>query len=144
MAFFLCVCVEMSQGFCVKCREKRDMVDPEIIVNKRGVQMMQAKCQVCGRKVNTFIKGAKKAGVYILDASSNDAPKESLVVRPVRSSHREAEGGKGQHGRAQASLLSRKRKQSRNGRGSKANRALLAPEEGVFENVEVCDDEGGE
>ena len=138
------MCVEMSQGFCVKCRQKRDMIDPEVIVNKRGVQMMQAKCQVCGRKVNTFIKGAKKTGVIILDAKGEDAAKESLVVRPVRPSHRKAEGREGQHGRAQAPLLSRKRKQSRKGRGSKANRALLAPEEGILENVEVCDDEGCE
>ncbi len=120
------------------------MIDPEVIVNKRGVQMMQAKCQFCGRKVNTFIKGAKKAGVYILDAKGEDAAKESLVVRPVRPSYRKAEGREGQHGRAQAPLLSRKRKQSRKGRGSKANRALLAPEEGILENVEVCNDEGGE
>lgn len=35
-------------AYCVKCREKRDMEDPERVTMKNGRPAMKGKCSKCG------------------------------------------------------------------------------------------------
>ena len=35
-------------GYCVKCREKREMKDPKENVTDRGMRMAKGQCTVCG------------------------------------------------------------------------------------------------
>jgi len=38
----------MVQAYCVKCRKKRDMVNPTKVTLKNGKPAMKGKCPVCG------------------------------------------------------------------------------------------------
>jgi len=48
------------QGYCMKCREKREMKDPKEVTLKNGRQAMQGECAVCGTKI-TGMGGGKAA-----------------------------------------------------------------------------------
>jgi len=39
------------QGYCVKCRAKREMKDPKSITMKNGRPATQGVCPVCGTKM---------------------------------------------------------------------------------------------
>ena len=39
------------QGYCVKCREKREMQETKEVVWKNGRRAMEGKCPVCGTKM---------------------------------------------------------------------------------------------
>jgi hypothetical protein len=39
------------QAYCVKCREKRDMMEAQEVTMKNGKRAMQGKCGVCGTKL---------------------------------------------------------------------------------------------
>ena len=45
------------QGWCVKCKAKRDMKDPERVTLKNGRPATKGVCPVCGTKM-TKIGGA--------------------------------------------------------------------------------------
>lgn len=47
----------MPEGYCVKCREKKDMNNPQIITMKNGKPATQGTCPTCGTKI-TRIGGA--------------------------------------------------------------------------------------
>lgn len=47
-----------EQAYCVKCREKRDIKDPQEVTLKNGRKAMQGTCPVCGTKLNRML-GAK-------------------------------------------------------------------------------------
>ena len=61
----------MVTGYCVKCKEKRDMKAPEIHQTARGGYMAKGICSVCGTKMSAMMskdnaekaiqEGAKKA-----------------------------------------------------------------------------------
>ncbi|HET6211697.1 MAG TPA: DUF5679 domain-containing protein [Micromonosporaceae bacterium] len=46
--------VETYNGYCVKCKEKRDF-EGHIEVSKTGMKMAKGKCPVCGTTVNRII-----------------------------------------------------------------------------------------
>ena len=57
-------------GHCVRCRSDVEMKDPVLLMNKKNVPLIQSLCtktivkgrregQVCGSKVNRFIKKAQ-------------------------------------------------------------------------------------
>ena len=46
------------QGYCMKCREKRDMKDVQHVTLKNGREARQGTCAVCGTKVTVMGKGA--------------------------------------------------------------------------------------
>jgi hypothetical protein len=48
------------QGYCMKCREKREMKDPQQVTLKNGRAATQGTCATCGTKV-TVMGGAKTA-----------------------------------------------------------------------------------
>ena len=41
----------MVQGYCVKCRAKRDIKDPVAVKLKNGKPAMKGKCPVCGTTI---------------------------------------------------------------------------------------------
>lgn len=47
---------KLAQAYCVKCKEKKEMVDPVEKVAKNGRPMLQGTCPDCGGKLSLFIK----------------------------------------------------------------------------------------
>ena len=45
-------------GYCLKCREKREMKDAQAVTLKNGREATQGSCSVCGTKI-TVMGGAK-------------------------------------------------------------------------------------
>ncbi len=46
----------MTKAYCVKCKEKKEMVDPVSRTAKNGRPMLQGTCPVCGSKLSLFVK----------------------------------------------------------------------------------------
>lgn len=44
------------EGYCVKCREKRDIKDGKQVELKNGRAAVQGLCSVCGTKIMKFVK----------------------------------------------------------------------------------------
>ena len=40
-----------KEGYCVKCKEKKDIVDPQDITMKNGRPATQGTCPDCGTKI---------------------------------------------------------------------------------------------
>ena len=53
----------MVTGYCVKCKEKREMKNPEIVKTSRGGFMAKGKCSVCGTNMSAMMsqENAEKA-----------------------------------------------------------------------------------
>ena len=47
-------------GYCVKCREKRDMVETNEVTMKNGKKAMTGKCGSCGTGIFKILPSAKK------------------------------------------------------------------------------------
>ena len=47
------------EGYCVKCREKRQIKDGKVTTTANGRPMAQGICPVCGTKVSRFLKSKK-------------------------------------------------------------------------------------
>jgi len=41
----------MAQAYCVKCRTKREIKDPEAVTMKNGKAAVSGLCPVCGTKI---------------------------------------------------------------------------------------------
>lgn len=57
--------METYNGYCVKCKAKRDF-EGEISVSKIGMNMAKGKCPICGTTVNRILGKAgqpRKANV---------------------------------------------------------------------------------
>ena len=54
---------DVTEAYCVKCREKREIQDPESVTMKNGRNAIQGKCGVCGTKLFRMVsnKDAAKA-----------------------------------------------------------------------------------
>ena len=48
------------QGYCVKCKEKRTMVDSEEVKMKNGRPAMKGKCEKCGCGMYKILPSKKK------------------------------------------------------------------------------------
>lgn len=48
------------QGYCVKCKEKRNMVDAEEVKMKNGRPAMKGKCEVCSCGMYRILPSKKK------------------------------------------------------------------------------------
>jgi hypothetical protein len=60
----------MMQGYCLKCREKREMQDPQEVTLKNGRAAMQGTCPVCGTKITVI--GGKKAAEKVEQSDKSD------------------------------------------------------------------------
>jgi hypothetical protein len=58
------------QGYCLKCREKREMQDASEVTLKNGRAAIQGTCQVCGTKIT--VMGGKKATEKIEASDKSD------------------------------------------------------------------------
>jgi hypothetical protein len=47
------------EGYCVKCREKRQIKDAQQIRTENGRPAMQGTCPVCGTKIFRFMKDSE-------------------------------------------------------------------------------------
>lgn len=43
-------------GYCVKCKEKREMKDEEVVTMKNGRKATKGKCSVCGTGMYSIMK----------------------------------------------------------------------------------------
>jgi hypothetical protein len=48
------------EGYCVKCREKREVTDGEVKETPNGRRMVQGECPVCSTRVTRFLPSEKK------------------------------------------------------------------------------------
>ena len=48
-------------GYCVKCKEKREMKDAEEVTMKNGRRAMKGKCSTCGTGMYKILGNKKKA-----------------------------------------------------------------------------------
>ena len=48
---------EEYEGFCVKCRKKVKLLNPQIVTLKNNRKAVVGICPDCGTKVYRFIKG---------------------------------------------------------------------------------------
>jgi DNA polymerase II large subunit len=46
----------MAEAYCVKCKEKKEIQNPEEVVTKNGRPMIKGTCPTCGGKINLFVK----------------------------------------------------------------------------------------
>jgi len=63
---------EKHMGYCVKCKDKREMNNPVEKLSKTNRLMLQGTCIVCQTKVNKFIKDSTKSSI-----KNNNKNKES-------------------------------------------------------------------
>jgi hypothetical protein len=49
------------EGYCVKCREKRQITDGHVEETDKGRRMAKGVCPVCGTKVTRFLSSKDKA-----------------------------------------------------------------------------------
>lgn len=48
------------QGYCMKCKEKREMRDPHEVTTKNGRLMYKGSCPVCGTTICKIASSKKK------------------------------------------------------------------------------------
>ena len=48
--------VALMEGFCLKCRQKREVKNAEQVVLKNGRPATQGSCPVCGTKITVIGK----------------------------------------------------------------------------------------
>ncbi len=48
------------EAYCLKCKEKRIMVDPEEVIMKNGRPAMKGKCKECDTKMFKILSTKKK------------------------------------------------------------------------------------
>ena len=44
-----------EEAYCVKCKAKRPMVNPQRVTMKNGRPALQSKCPVCGTTLNRIL-----------------------------------------------------------------------------------------
>jgi hypothetical protein len=49
---------DIMEGYCLKCRERREMKDAKAITMKNGKPATEGKCPVCGTKIFKIGKAA--------------------------------------------------------------------------------------
>ena len=63
------------EAYCVKCRQKREMKDPEQVTMKNGRPATQGVCPVCGTKIFR-IGGGKSADASAAPSAAPSAAKK--------------------------------------------------------------------
>lgn len=61
----------MVEGYCVKCKAKREMKDPVVKKTARGGYMCQGMCTSCGTKMSAMMS-EEKAMAAIKDGAKKD------------------------------------------------------------------------
>ncbi|MEI8132243.1 MAG: DUF5679 domain-containing protein [Leptolinea sp.] len=48
------------ESYCLKCKSKQSVVDPQVTVLKNGANAVKGKCAVCGTNVMKILPKDKK------------------------------------------------------------------------------------
>ncbi|MDX2076616.1 MAG: type I DNA topoisomerase [bacterium] len=88
---------EAIQVYCVKCREKRDVVEPEAVFTKNGTPALRGKCAVCGTTL--FRMGATPAhdGMekpVIEKSEKSPSPRKSSKTKDSKEASKSPKKGK--------------------------------------------------
>jgi len=75
---------EQLQAYCVKCKEKRDITNPEPVFTKTGTPATSGQCAVCGTKLFRMGETDAHAGI----------PKPEVVAKPKSRKKSAKKGGK--------------------------------------------------
>ena len=43
-------------GYCLCCKDKKELHNGKILTNKKGGKYIQSNCSVCNNKINRFLK----------------------------------------------------------------------------------------
>ena len=73
---------ETIQAYCVKCKEKRDVINPEAIFTKNGTPALRGKCGVCG------------TALFRMGATPAHAGMEKPVVEKTEKASKPKDGSK--------------------------------------------------
>jgi len=73
---------ETIQAYCVKCKEKRDVISPEAIFTKNGTPALRGKSGVCG------------TALFRMGATPAHAGMEKPVVEKSEKSSKPKDGSK--------------------------------------------------
>ncbi len=46
----------MNTSYCLKCKSKKEMINPTIKTNIKGNKYISGNCKDCGCKMNRFLK----------------------------------------------------------------------------------------
>lgn len=87
---------ESIQVYCVKCREKRDIIEPEAIFTKNGAPALRGKCAVCGTTL--FRMGATPA---------HDGLEKPIIEKCEKPTEKHKANGKGKSSAKKASAKKR-------------------------------------
>lgn len=49
----------MAEAYCVKCKKKTEMKNPQEVTMKNGRHAMRGTCAVCGTTVQSFLSDKK-------------------------------------------------------------------------------------
>jgi hypothetical protein len=49
----------MSEAYCVKCKKKTEMKNPQEVTMKNGRHALKGTCSVCGTTVQSFLSDKK-------------------------------------------------------------------------------------
>lgn len=66
------------EAYCMKCKDKRDMLDPEATFNKAGAPVTRGKCPVCG--TGMFRTGRTEAHEGLLAPAREEKRSGKLVI----------------------------------------------------------------
>jgi len=70
----------MPQGYCVKCKAKKDIVDAVEETMKNGRKAIKGKCPTCGTVMFKILGG--KAAAAPASAATPAAPSEATTPKP--------------------------------------------------------------
>ena len=62
------------QAYCLKCRTKTGIIDPEESINKRGQPFVKGKCSECGTSVYLIISKKKEGNVEKIEEGRKSEP----------------------------------------------------------------------
>ena len=43
-------------SYCLKCKDKKEILNGKILTNKKGGKYIQSNCSSCNNKINKFLK----------------------------------------------------------------------------------------
>jgi hypothetical protein len=66
----------MPEGYCVKCKAKKEIVDAMEVTTKNGRKAIKGKCPTCGTVMYKILGGKASAPAASADASSAAKPEK--------------------------------------------------------------------
>src|SRR5512144_2201710 len=77
------------EAYCVKCKTKREMVDPKPVFTQGGTPATRGTCEVCGTTLVRMGRTPAHEGLNPVDAPAKDMPKRSgklvIVESPAKA-----------------------------------------------------------